>query len=306
MTDAAAFGVALGERFGVRDAPVLITSAITKTKVAVTLVESDAAVSVLSDPLLPDNAFLVHFNIRPCPDHELWLGNRAVGRCSFGAGQTAIHDLREPPRALVHTPMGCMMFYLSRSLLDEIDEEEGSRSGEELYLEPGVSVEDSTVRQLSEVLYAALQQPERANSLFVDHVTIALALHVAETYGTSRQLRSRAQGGLAPWQERRAKELIASRLDGNVSLEMLAAACGVSRSQFARSFRRSVGEPPYRWLLRQRVERAKTLMRETALSLSEVAIASGFCDQSHLTRCFRSFAGVSPGVWQRHYGRSRP
>jgi transcriptional regulator GlxA family with amidase domain len=57
-------------------------------------------------------------------------------------------------------------------------------------------------------------------------------------------------------------------------------------------------------MLRQRVERAKTLLRTTQMSLAEVAVHCGFCDQSHLSRCFREVLGASPGAWRRHYNSS--
>jgi transcriptional regulator GlxA family with amidase domain len=145
-----------------------------------------------------------------------------------------------------------------------------------------------------------MDHPEQASPLFVDHLTMALAVHVASSYGGMRQVRQAARGGLAPWQEQRAKEVLAACLDGNVSLARLAQECGLSVSHFSRQFRRSVGEPPHRWLMRQRLEHAKVLLRDTPLSLAEIAATCGFCDQSHFTRCFRSAVGAGPGIWRHH------
>jgi AraC-like DNA-binding protein len=253
----------------------------------------------MSEPLPAEDAFLIHYNLRACPDHELWMGDHFIGKCTFGAGETAIHDLKQPPRALVHTPMGRLMYYLPRKLLNEIADETNVARIDDLHLKPGVSVADPTVRHLSKALQAAMQQPDEAAPLFVDHVTLALATHVAGTYGGMRKVLAEERWGLSLGEERRAKEMLSSQLDGNVSLQTLAAECGISRGHFGRMFRRSVGIPPYRWLLLQRVERAKELIRDSSLSLAEIAIACGFCDQSHMTRCFKEMVGVSPGAFRR-------
>jgi AraC-like DNA-binding protein len=269
----------------------------------VTLIETQHAAPVMSEPLPAEDAFLVHLNLRACPEHELWVGDRALGKCTFGQGETAIHDLKRPPRALVNTPLGCMMFYLSRQVLNEVCDDAGAPRIGDLILKPGTSVDDPTIRHLSSSIYSAMQNPDQATPLFVDHVTVAIAIHVAEKYGEMRKTRPPGCRGLAPWQEKRAKEILRSRLDGHLSLQTLAAECGVSVGHFARLFRESVGEPPHRWMLRQRVERAKMLLHGTSFSLAEVALACGFCDQSHLTRCFRQLLGVSPGIWRRqHHG----
>jgi AraC family transcriptional regulator len=57
--------------------------------------------------------------------------------------------------------------------------------------------------------------------------------------------------------------------------------------------------PPHRWLTMRRIALAKSLLLLGKLSISDVAISSGFADQSHMTRVFARLVGVSPGSWQR-------
>ena len=98
--------------------------------------------------------------------------------------------------------------------------------------------------------------------------------------------------------ERRAKELMSANLNEDLSLSRLAIECGLSTRHFARAFRLSTGMPPHRWLVRLRVERAKELLQTRALALIDVAMFSGFADQSHLTRVFKAVVGVTPGAWR--------
>jgi AraC family transcriptional regulator len=108
------------------------------------------------------------------------------------------------------------------------------------------------------------------------------------------------RGMLASWQLRRATEMMMSGLSGDIALSDVAAGCGLSLSYFTRAFKQSTGDPPHRWLLRQRIERAKELLRDPQVTLAEVAVACGFADQSHFTRVFNASAGASPGVWRRN------
>lgn len=112
--------------------------------------------------------------------------------------------------------------------------------------------------------------------------------------------RDRTTGpGRAASQVRRAKEVLSANLDGRVQLIEVARACGLSASYFSRAFRRSMGTAPHKWLLTLRVEAAKQKLRDSRLSLWDVALACGFADQSHLTQVFTRVVGVSPGAWRR-------
>ena len=108
-----------------------------------------------------------------------------------------------------------------------------------------------------------------------------------------------ARGGLAPWQLKRAEALMSENLSVQVPLAQVAQECGLSVRHLARAFLQSTGVPPHRWLLNRRVERAKELLPNSKLSLSDVALACGFGDQSHFTRTFTAAVRLSPGVWRR-------
>ena len=114
-------------------------------------------------------------------------------------------------------------------------------------------------------------------------------LPVAEPLAPSR-------GGLPPVVTQRICEYIESHLDQKIGLEALAAMAGLSTHHFARAFHQSVGMPPHSYLLSRRLDRAELMLRETELPLSEIAVATGFSDQSHLARHFRRRTGMSPGL----------
>ena len=88
----------------------------------------------------------------------------------------------------------------------------------------------------------------------------------------------------------------------DLSLERIARECCLSRAHFARYFKNSTGMPAHKWLQCLRIEHAKQLLQAPDKSLTQIALDCGFADQSHFTRVFKSFVGVTPGIWRRlHY-----
>src|SRR5262249_49577086 len=94
-------------------------------------------------------------------------------------------------------------------------------------------------------------------------------------------------------------EMLAANLANDISLARIAEACRLSTSHFTRAFHETMGMPPHQWLLKRRVETAMSILRESALSLHEVALSCGFADQSHFTRTFSRWTGQGQGTWRR-------
>jgi AraC family transcriptional regulator len=111
-------------------------------------------------------------------------------------------------------------------------------------------------------------------------------------------VRKATSGGLAPWQVELCRRVL-NDLSEDHSVERIAALCGLSRSHFEKAFKTSLGAPPHRWLVRQRVQRAAEMLEQTHERIGLIALNCGFADQSHLTRVFRMMVGLSPAAWRR-------
>ena len=107
-----------------------------------------------------------------------------------------------------------------------------------------------------------------------------------------------ARGGLPPAALRRVREYVESHLSERIDLAALAAIAGLSVFHFAREFKQSAGVTPHYYLVQKRVERAQDMLARTDLSLSEIALAAGFSDQSHLARHFHQMLGSTPGEFR--------
>jgi AraC-like DNA-binding protein len=103
-----------------------------------------------------------------------------------------------------------------------------------------------------------------------------------------------AHGGLSAGAMRRIREYMEAHLGESIDLSMLAGVAGLSVHHFARQFKQSIGVTPHHYLTQKRVARAQEMLAQTDLSLSEIAYAAGFSDQSHLARHFRHMLGTTP------------
>jgi AraC family transcriptional regulator len=107
------------------------------------------------------------------------------------------------------------------------------------------------------------------------------------------------RGGLPKWRAQRALAYIEANLGSKIAIGEVADCVVLSKSHFSRAFKKSLGTSLMSYVTMRRIERAKHMMASSPERLSDIALACGFADQSHLNRYFRRVVGVSPGFWRR-------
>jgi AraC-like DNA-binding protein len=279
-----------------REHPIAVQT-LRKAGLAVTRLRCDTGLSEISTPILSERAFIVILQLRPLPRHDLWFNSRKIEIGDYPERAVSILDLEQSPSAYLPDPFDCLQFHVSRTMLDEVADEHGALRISDLSWPHGAI--DTITHHLGLTILPALERPDQANQLFLDFAASALNAHFAQAFGRMQSAHAPARGGLAPWQERRAKDLIDSRLEGDISLGEIATECRLSRSHFARLFKITTGSSPHEWLLKRRIDSAKHLLLESETAISEIALECGFADQSHLTRVFSKLVGATPGVWRR-------
>jgi AraC family transcriptional regulator len=109
------------------------------------------------------------------------------------------------------------------------------------------------------------------------------------------------RGGLGSARLRKIRELVHAKMEDDLSLDEMAQSVGLSTAHFARMFRKSTGETPHQFVLRQRVERAKAMLRTPGARVLDVAVACGFKTQQHFAQVFCDVCGVSPTRYRQDF-----
>ncbi|NJK28172.1 MAG: helix-turn-helix transcriptional regulator [Coleofasciculaceae cyanobacterium SM2_3_26] len=155
---------------------------------------------------------------------------------------------------------------------------------------------DPAIEEMILRLWQTLAEDSPLARLYADGAVMAI---VATLLKLAEAPAKPSPTGLAPWQARRATEILASRLNEEVSLADLAEAVGLSTYHFARAFKASMGIPPHHHQIQLRMDRAKTLLATTRLSVLDIALEVGYESSQSLARTFRKNVGVSPSQYRR-------
>ncbi|TGP21696.1 MULTISPECIES: AraC family transcriptional regulator [unclassified Mesorhizobium] len=126
---------------------------------------------------------------------------------------------------------------------------------------------------------------------------LAVLRELVSRFGNGRHRDRAPDGGETARRFRLYGELMAADLAAGFDLAHLAAAAGVTRFRVIRDFHRAAGMTPGQYLRDRRIRAASALIK-TDMPLAEIAAATGFADQSHLTRVFKTIKGLSPGAWR--------
>jgi AraC family transcriptional regulator len=155
-------------------------------------------------------------------------------------------------------------------------------------------VPDPQVEYILRALAADLEAGNPAGILFGDSLLSALAAHLCARYAVVSPAIPKPRHGLPRARLNRVIEYVDANLNREISLAALAETAGMSSHYFSEMFRRSVHLSPHQYVLRRRIDRARGLLSDPAVTVFEAAVRSGFSDQSHFTKIFRRLMGVTP------------
>jgi AraC-like DNA-binding protein len=277
----------------------LVIRPAAKPPVAITRLVSDVGLPERTEGIPAERAFIISVHLTPASVRgcEIWVDGRYSCLKDWPAGGIGIYDLESNPRTRNRGPVDWVHYHVPRATFNAFTDDVGTCRIESL--EGFHGTPDPVLHQLTRVVLPSLDTPLEFSELFLDYFRLLFCTHVAQKYTPSFVDISKPRSGLASWQKSRVMELFREHLDGTLGLTTLARECGLSVSHFARSFRRSFGTSAHRYLVVQRVERAKALLSCSTRPLSEVALDAGFADQASFSRAFKEFVGIPPGQWRR-------
>ena len=179
------------------------------------------------------------------------------------------------------------------------------RTAQEFHLKGGCSlgqdavINDQLVVQMALALKTEAIRALPHGSLYGDQMTGMLLHHLLRNYPDRSRQSVLFRGGMAPRSLRQVTDYIENHLHEDLKLAELANLVGMSPQHFSRCFREETGLPPYRYVLKRRLTRAKDLLQQTNLSVGEIALAVGYDSPSHFGKLFRQAYGMTPNEYRR-------
>lgn len=261
-------------------------------RVEVNAIESgtDARVSVLHQPAL--------MMALRTGSIEVGLRRSEMMRSTFGAGEMCL--VPRHVETWLRTDDSHYL-YLSVDISDAALAAASDGTRGDVELRRVGSLVDARVGALAAAVNAERVAGFPHGRLFLDSVEQALAVALVKGYAVQRRSVQTRRGGLGSARLRRIKEFVDARIEDELTLCEMAQAVELSTAHFSRMFRKSTGETPHQFFLRQRVERAKEMLRSADGRVLDVAVACGFKSQQHFAQAFRNVCGASPTEYRQEF-----
>jgi AraC family transcriptional regulator len=143
-----------------------------------------------------------------------------------------------------------------------------------------------------------MQNGGLGGQLYGESLANLLLIHLLRHYCASEPKLKQYQGGLPKHKLQQAIDYIQANLDQKLSLEAIAQHLNMSVYHFCDLFKQSIGIAPYKYVLQQRVERAKLLLKDEERAIVDIALDCGFANQTHLNKHFRKLTGTTPKAYR--------
>ena len=191
--------------------------------------------------------------------------------------------------------------YVRRAVIEEVAGEFFGGDPGIVDIPPQFLAPDPALSSLLSAIRLALAEEDDGSALYVDYLARAIASQLVRRYSGRRLQATPALGpiGTVGPVIAEAIEYMRAHIDQRISLDDIARAANRSASHVARQFRTSLGVPPHQYLLVMRIKHAQHLLLTTGDSIAEIAFASGFSHQEHMTRMFRRWCDTTPGTFRR-------
>jgi AraC family transcriptional regulator len=229
-------------------------------------------------------------------NEQPWITHRIKKGSFFLTSGGAPYDVRW--KAVTPEPFETMLVFVELPLLQRALEEVFGEDTSHAQLRDGSAFTDDALNSLMEQLRDALMRQE-ASPLFVQGLAQMIAIHLARDYGETNEESRGASPSLPGYKLRQITDWMSEHISEDFSLDELAARVGLSKFHFQRLFKSAVGVSPSRYQINLRLNEARQLLRETKMSVVDVALEVGYTNPSHFAQLFRRETGLSPSDYRR-------
>ena len=209
-------------------------------------------------------------------------------------GDVIITPVGEPKVLRHQEEVEVVKLRVAPSFLSRIVEDMRPRQASKIELLDNFGTRDVDIEGIARRLLAELKAEGFASRMYVESLANQLAIHLLRYYSSAKKLPKDPSTRLPRYKLQRATDYINDNLREDLTLERISQALSMSPYHFAHLFKQSVGLTPHRYVIQRRMERATSLLRETELSITQIAHQVGYANHSHFSVAFRRFTGQTP------------
>jgi AraC family transcriptional regulator len=245
-----------------------------------------------------EHAICMSLSARPVRLLQIRGGKTYTGL--YGKGDLSITPAEMPFFARWDREDHYLQIRIAARFIQQVARETLEMNPDQIELLPEFRIRDPHMESLGRLLLAELQQENLGRRLYIESLANILAVHLLRQYSATEPRPMIHRGGLPERQVLQVLDYIHDHLDQEIKLADLAELLGMSQFHFSAQFKQAIGTSPYQYLLQQRVERAKQLLKQTDQSIVEIALECGFNSHSHLSKQFRQLTGMTPKAYRSY------
>ncbi|MBD2777836.1 helix-turn-helix domain-containing protein [Iningainema tapete] len=216
----------------------------------------------------------------------------------YAQGDISIMPANVPLFARWDSDDSYLQIRIKSRFIQSVAQETIAINPEKLELLPEFRTRDRQIEAIGMMLLKELQQNSLGGKIYIKSLRNILIVHLLRQYAVAKPHLPIYEGGLRERQLLQVIEYINEHLNQDIKLADLAALLGMSQFHFSHLFKQAIGTAPYQYLLQQRVERAKQLLKQTDQPIMNIAELCGFNSHSHLSKQFRQLTGMTPKAYR--------
>jgi AraC family transcriptional regulator len=248
--------------------------------------------------MLYPNEHVICLSLAPRPVRLLQIQGDKSYTGLYGKGDFSIKPAEAPFFARWDSDDRLLQIRMAAPFIQQVAGEALAMNPDQIEVIPEFRTRDPQVEAISMMLLTELKQDNLGGRLYIESLANLLAVQFLRQYSVSKPHLPAYEGGLPQHQLRQVLDYIHDHLAQNIKLADLAALLDMSQFHFSHLFKQAIGTSPYQYLIQQRVERAKQLLKQTERSIMEIALECGFNSHSHLTKQFRQLTGITPKAYR--------
>mgnify|MGYP003411733672 CR=1 FL=1 len=244
--------------------------------------------------MLYPNEHVIYLSLAPRPVRLLQIQGDKSYTGLYGKGDFLISPAAATLFCRWDSDDRLLQIRITAQFMAQVATEALTMNRDQLEVIPTFQARNPQLEAIAMLLLTELKQDNLSSRLYIESLSNVLAVQLLRQYSTSQPQLAVYEGGLPQRQLMQVFDYIHEHLDRDIKLADLAELIGMSQFHFSHMFKQSIGTSPYQYLLQQRIERAKQLLKQSDRSIMDIAFCCGFNSHSHLSKKFRQLTGMTP------------